>query len=93
MDNPALYEIRIEERLDERMSAWFDGLDIEYSPQAGDTRLTGQMADQTALFGALGKIRDLGLTLISVRRLDEAPAGPSFAERASNSDAYSTEGR
>lgn len=69
MDDPANYEIRVAEGLNERWSKWFDGLEIARSDESGYTILRGRMADQPALFGALGKVRDLGLTLISVRRL------------------------
>ena len=68
MDEPAHYEIRLAEHLDERWAKWFDGLEIVHSAESGETVLRGEMADQPALFGVLGKIRDLGLTLISVQR-------------------------
>jgi len=35
------------------------------------------LADQPALHGVLAKIRDLGLSLISVRRLDPNPPEPT----------------
>ncbi len=61
------YEIRVKGNLDPEWSAWFDGLTI--TPQDGDeTTLAGQVADQPALHGLLAKIRDLGLTLVSVNR-------------------------
>jgi hypothetical protein len=68
MDEPACYEIRVAEQLDERWAKWFGDLEILHSAECGETTLRGEMADQPALFGVLGKIRDLGLTLISVRR-------------------------
>jgi hypothetical protein len=69
VDDPARYEIRVEEHLSERWAKWFDDLEIIHCPKSGETLLRGEMADQPALFGALGKVRDLGLTLISVQRL------------------------
>lgn len=63
------YEIRIEDRLDERWAAWFDGMQIT-NESDGLTVITGTVTDQGALHGLLAKVRDLGLTLISVRRLD-----------------------
>ena len=49
--------------------AWFEGLELS-SDQAGQTIIVGPVADQAALLGLLAKIRDLGLPLLSVRRLD-----------------------
>jgi hypothetical protein len=66
---PARYELRVQGVLDDRWSAWFEGLRIA-SDQAGQTTITGPVADQAALHGLLTKIRDLGLPLLSVRRLD-----------------------
>ena len=54
-------------------SAWFDGLDV--TTEGGQSVLTGELADDAALHGVLAKIRDLGLQLISVRRLDAAERG------------------
>ena len=36
----------------------------------GTTCITGDVADQAALHGLLQRVRDLGLPLISVRRVD-----------------------
>lgn len=64
----ARYEIRVEGVLDARWAAWFGGLQVE----SGDTEtvISGPLEDQPALHGLLTKVRDLGLCLISVRRLD-----------------------
>ena len=67
MDEPASYEIIVAEQIDERWVQWFGDLEIKHT-QNGETVFRGVMADQPALFGVLGKIRDLGLTLISVQR-------------------------
>ena len=67
------YELRIEGRLDEHWSAWFDGLRLVHEDD-GTTTLSGAVADQAALHGLLAKVRDLGATLISVNATD-APAG------------------
>jgi hypothetical protein len=64
---PARYEIRVAGVLDSRWADWFDGLHI--SSQGGETVICGLLADQPALHGLLTKVRDLGLCLISVRRL------------------------
>ncbi len=66
---PARYELRVHGVLDPRWSAWFEGLRVT-SDQAGQTTITGPVTDQAALHGLLTKIRDLGLELLSVRRID-----------------------
>ena len=68
MDEPAHYEIRVAEHLDKRLAEWFGELEIINAAESDETILRGEMVDQPALFGVLGKIRDLGLTLISVQR-------------------------
>lgn len=71
-DTPAssapLYEIRLEGHLEARWSNQFEGLSITLE-EAGQTRLTGAVADQAALHGLLKKVRDLGLCLLSVNQV------------------------
>ena len=69
---PARYEIRVADVLDGRWAAWFNGLQI--SCEGEETVICGRGADQPALPGLLTKVRDLGLCLISVRRLDTRQA-------------------
>jgi hypothetical protein len=64
----ARYQLRVEGVLDAGWSAWFDGLEVT-SDAHGQTTITGPVADQAALHGLLAKIRDLGLPLISVHRI------------------------
>jgi hypothetical protein len=64
----ARYEIRVKGILDERWTAWFE--DLQVSADGEETVISGPVADQAALHGALTKVRDLGLFLISVRHLD-----------------------
>lgn len=63
-DTPATYQIRVKGILDPSWSDWFDGFTI--LSMEDETELTGQVADQSALYGILTKINDLGLSLISV---------------------------
>ena len=70
-DEGGSYEIRVEGRLDARWAARFDGLDLTH--EGGGTVIHGPVADQAALHGLLGKVRDLGLPLVSVNRV--GPAG------------------
>ena len=69
---PARYEIRVDSVLDDRWADWFDGLQLSHD--GTQTVITGLVPDQPALHGLLTKIRDLGLCLISVRRLDPGDA-------------------
>jgi hypothetical protein len=62
-----IYEIRVQGRLDQCWSTWFDGLTISYE---GDdtTVLHGPIVDEAALHGILIKVRDLALPLLAVSR-------------------------
>jgi hypothetical protein len=64
-----VYEIRIRERLDTWWVSRFDGFTITHE-EDDTTVLTGPVADQSALHGLLMKVRDLGLTLLSVKQVD-----------------------
>lgn len=62
-------EIRIKGRIDEHWSQWFQ--DFEVAPaEGGETILVGEVKDQAGLYGLIAKLRDLGLTLISVNEVD-----------------------
>ncbi len=65
---PAYYQIRVKGYLDLDWSTWFDGLTITHDAD-GCTTMVGRVADQAALYGLIGKARDLGLILISVARI------------------------
>jgi hypothetical protein len=58
-------EIRVKGQIDKHWSDWFDDLDITHTDQ-DETILTGDITDQSALYGVIAKLRDLGLPLISV---------------------------
>ena len=64
-----VYEIRVREHLDNCWASRFDGFFISHE-EDGTTVLTGPIADQAALHGLLIKMRDLGLTLLSVNRVE-----------------------
>jgi hypothetical protein len=63
-----IYEIRVQGRLDQRWSTWFDGLTISYEGE-DSTVLRGSIVDEAALHGILSKVRDLALPLLAVNRV------------------------
>jgi hypothetical protein len=68
MDETRVYEIRVEGHLDAEWSEWLDG--VEIAPQEdGSSLLTGPVVDQSALYGLLLKLHDIGLWLISLQRV------------------------
>lgn len=64
------YEILVMEIINETWLEWFTPLQLTY-PQTGGTCLHGYLADQSALHGVLTKLRDLNLTIVSVKRLSD----------------------
>lgn len=58
-------EIRAKEHLDKNWEDWMDGFVITHTDQ-DETILTGSVPDQAALYGLIAKLRDLGVTLVSV---------------------------
>jgi hypothetical protein len=68
-DEGAHYRIRVRGTLPPGWSAWFR--DFTIIPEAnGDTMLAGLVIDQAALHGLISRIRDLGITLIAVERVE-----------------------
>jgi hypothetical protein len=63
------YEITVEGVLDEHWLGWFDGLHVA-SDASGKTVIFGPVVDQAALLGLLVRVRDLGLPLVSVHRVE-----------------------
>jgi len=64
MAESADYEIRVQEVLDEKWIAYFASFTLK--PGSNETILRGTIHDQAELFGALLKIRGLGLKLVAV---------------------------
>jgi hypothetical protein len=62
---PTEYSVRVQGHLAPEWADWFDGLTLRCHPD-GPTTLSGPIRDQAALQGLLLKVRDLGLSLISV---------------------------
>ena len=57
----------------QRWAAWFDGLTLT-ADDDGTTVICGPVVDQSALHGVLQKLRDLGITLLSVTSSATPPA-------------------
>jgi hypothetical protein len=66
---PAFYRLRVDGHLDDHWSAWFGDLTLTHE-RNGTTSLSGLVSDQAELHGLLMKVRDLGVTLISVEVVD-----------------------
>ena len=71
-----IYQIRVKGHLGPQWTDWFEGLAITLE-EDGDTLLTGPVVDQAALYGLLKKVRDLGIPLVSVNRVELGPADTS----------------
>ena len=69
-DHEIRYEIKVKGHLEQHWSEYLGSLEIIWDAQ-GNSLLTGFIPDQAALHGILAKIRDLGLTLVSLSRLKE----------------------
>ncbi len=79
-NGPEIYEIRLKGHLDARWADRFEDMSLTLT-ETGETRLTGPVIDQAALHGLLKKVRDLGLPLISVSRVDASPLDGGLAKQ------------
>jgi hypothetical protein len=70
---PMVYHIRIQGHLGSEWTDWFDGLSITLEDNS-ETLLRGLVADQAALHGLLRKVRDLGMPLLAVNRVESGQA-------------------
>jgi hypothetical protein len=62
-------EIRVKGQVDKHWSEWFQDFEISMGEE-GETILRGEAQDQAALYGLIAKLRDLGLTLVSVNEIE-----------------------
>lgn len=83
LNQPAVYQIRVEGQLDCNWTDWFGGMAIAAQAN-GDSVLTGAIVDQAALYGILKKVRDLGMSLVSVNRVN--PREPDASEVTSKTN-------
>ncbi|MEJ2736279.1 MAG: hypothetical protein P8189_22385 [Anaerolineae bacterium] len=70
MRTPVFYEIRVKGHIGDSWSSWFEGMAIRHE-ESGETVLSGPLVDEAALHGVLIKIRDLGLSLVELRRKEQ----------------------
>src|SRR5690348_7084982 len=82
-EQPTVYEIRIKGHLGREWADWFGGLTVTLE-QNGDTSLAGAVPDQAALHGLLRKVRDLGMTLLSINSME--PGQTDAAEGTNDED-------
>ena len=59
------YEIRVSGHLGSRWATWFDGMTLTAEDDS-TTVIRGPVVDQAALHGLLQRLRDLGITLLSL---------------------------
>jgi hypothetical protein len=64
-----IYQVRIKGLVDFQWD-WFAGMTVS-ATEDGDTLITGPVEDQAALHGLLKKLRDRGLTLLSINGVDD----------------------
>ena len=72
------YAVRLAGHLHPRWAARFDGLTLTHL-EDGTTVLEGDITDQAALHGVIRTVRDLGLPLVSLTRLDGSESRTDLA--------------
>ena len=82
---PMIYQIRIKGHLDSHWADVFENLTIKLEDN-GDTLLTGPVVDQAALHGLLKKVRDFGMPLDSVIRVQSDETHPYRTKKETNNE-------
>jgi hypothetical protein len=72
-------EIRIEGCLDLQWAELFEGLEVKHTPN-GETTISGDVWDQSALYGLIGKLRDMGIKLLAITFAEKNTTGPPANE-------------
>ena len=75
VDRPGWYEIRLTGHLAARWASRFDGMTLT-THDDGTTLIEGAVVDQAALHGLFRTLRDIGLPLVSVTRVDRDARAP-----------------
>jgi len=81
VDRLMIYQIKLKGHLSDQWMNLFEGLSVTLQ-EDGNSLLTGPVTDQSALYGILRKVRDLGMPLLSVTFVDANPAGNQTARTA-----------
>ena len=76
-------EIRVDELINSEWSEWFKGFTISHS-EDDESIIRGKVQDQSELYGLLAKLRDLGLTLISIKTSDSGGNSDGMCEPTSD---------
>ncbi len=76
---PNNYIIRVKNHLDSNWEQWFEGMKITHTDD-GVMILSGDVSDQSALYGLLDKLHNLNLTLLSVQKVDRDEGGEGNCE-------------
>ena len=66
------YSIKVEGHLDKSWADWFEGLSFTHESDS-TTTICAKNVDQAALHGLLKRIRDLGIPLLAVNRVESPP--------------------
>ena len=74
LDGRTTYRIDVAGHLDSHWSDWLGDVALVRNDDA-TTTLTVRISDQAQLYGVVAGIRDLGVTLLSLRTVDETPTG------------------
>lgn len=72
-NKPAFYEFRVRGRFSSQSAAWFERMEVtvDETVEPVQTLIKGHIEDQAALHGLISRIRDLGLTLVSVNQIEQ----------------------
>ena len=76
----AVIKITLKGCLDERWLNRFKGFTLQHS-SAHHSILVGEVASHDALYETIDKIRDIGIPLLSIERLECGPCGCKDTER------------
>lgn len=73
INHPACYEFRVYGQLSQQAAPWFEGMElsVDETHTPVQTVIHGRLEDQAALHGLISRIRDLGLTLVSVNQIEQ----------------------